>query len=175
MVPLIPLGEIDGDDRASGGVHRLDRRAGVPGHRTIEPGAEQGIDDDGGAGEIGRRGDRPAPSAGRPGRIALELVERPDQAQPHAVSGRRQVASRDETIAAIVAGTGHDGHPAARRMTPGDGLRDRGAGVLHEGGAGNTGSDGPAVRLPHLVIGEEFDHRRHATASQPDNELQKGC
>ena len=46
-----------------------------------------------------------------------------------------------------------------RWMAGHHGCRDRGAGMFHQGLTGHAGLDGPAVRLAHLVIGEEFEHQ----------------
>jgi hypothetical protein len=35
---------------------------------------------------------------------------------------------------------------------------DRATGIFHEVGAGNATSNRQAIRLPHLRIGQKFDH-----------------
>ena len=155
-----PAGEIDRNDGTSGGVHRLHRGERVPGHRTIEPGAEQGIDDDGRTGEI-KRGcgttraiaSMPRPCSPRACRVRLH------RAEPDAEAGCRQMACGRRTRRHRYCRGRRSRPPAVRRVPPGDESGDCNAGVFHEFGAGNAGGDGSAVGLCHLCIGEEFDHR----------------
>ena len=158
--PVDAAGQINGDHRKP---CRIDRRNGgqrLAGDRSIKSGAKQRIDNDMGAGEVGgSRGYRPLPLARRLGGISFDGVPASNDVHGNTVSGPAQPPGRNEAVAAIVARPRHNGDFAARRVARRNGCGYRGAGILHQGSAGNAGRDGATIRLAHFSISEKLEHR----------------
>ena len=164
--PVYAARQIDGDDRQAGPVDRRDGLRGNPFHRPVEARAKQRVDDQ--VGVLDNAG-RQSFARSRPGRrgercVALQPVARGQQSDRHRVAGLLQQPRRHETVAAIVAGTGHDRHAAALREQIVDRFGDRHAGGLHQGNPRRSGADGELVGPPHLLRCQNFD----GISEQPD-------
>ena len=126
-----PRRQIDRDHRRLGGVDVGDDRLVQAGERPAEPGADDGVDDDVGGGDlravqlprlrVDDLDDRQAEPADdvevEPG-VATDVGERADDVDGHLDTALVQRAGDDEAIAAVVAGAaqhGDCGAPPARR------------------------------------------------------------
>ena len=156
-----PARQVDCKD-ARRRVHRLDHGARDAFDRAIETSPEQGIHDDLGRHQGGRRRGLAgaAPALGGQGRIALEPRTVTGQQQPDAIPAFGQQAGGDEAIASVVARPCHDGDARARGVPRRDGVGDRLPGIFHQRDAGNAGRDRQTVRVCHLSGGEQLDHGR---------------
>ena len=159
--PVDAACEIDRDNRRGARVHRLDEGARRTLDRTIEAGAEQGIDDHVRLLERVRLGrlDQPLPALRGLRGIALEPAALTQQKQPRAIAALRQHPRGDKTIAAIVAGTCHDHDPAPGRVATRYGVGHRSAGGFHQINARRSGRDREPIRFGHFGGGQQFDHR----------------
>ena len=118
-------GQVDGENRQARSVHPLDRRArAAPSRSRARPAAEERIDDQVGVGEgcLVRSRDRSGPvprgfAPHRPSGAPASQKSRDDVDGP----ARPGVARRDETVAAILTGSGDESRSACRR----DHLRGR--------------------------------------------------
>ena len=88
----------------------------------------------------------------------LSLAASPTSMHAHRVATIRQQPRRDEAVAAIVAGTGHDHDPRAERATR-DRIGDGQPGLLHQVDAGVPPAIGEAVGFCHFGVGQQFNHR----------------
>ena len=152
--------QVDRHNRAAGSVHRVDRGERVAGDRPVEPGAEQRIDDDGGAGEIGvawrpRRPTRRSASAASP----LMRSRAPTRNRLDPDTGVAQMACRDKAVAAIIAGARRPPRPCC----PAGGARSTACATAAPAFSMRTAPGMPDAMVRrsasrHLVIGEKFNH-----------------
>ncbi len=129
-----------------------DRRTDLRTRDTLCPGAEQGVDDDVGTGEIGPSGNaEPIGHSQHRRRIPAHAIVGRDQHDPDIQAAVAEVARDHEAVAAVVAGTADDGDPAgigiAHEEHGGCGCTRR----LHQRGTREPGlGDGPAVELSQV-------------------------
>jgi hypothetical protein len=143
---------VDGDDRQAARREAGDDVARQPVDRAAEAGPEQGVDHEADlGGERRRQGlDGAVPARGVARGVAGERVRGAEQEEADRPAGFRQMARRDEPVAAIVAGAAEDGG-RARRPARGDRFGDGGAGALHQRLAGEAARDGQPIGLAHLA------------------------
>ena len=160
---------------ARGNIHRqhlgpqvvdpFDQGGHQPLHRGIEAGAQQGVHDEAGFGQpvdggvqvrFGEDLRHRDPQVGQdlqvdPG-IPAHPVPGPQEENGHRDAGVGQVAGHHETVAAVVAPSGHHRHFALKAgKFPPKNLVGRPPGILHEDQGGDAEVlYGPAVQLPHL-------------------------
>ena len=153
--------QVDRDDRRRRCVHHVDHGARQALDRTVETGAEQGIDHEVPAAERFRQGrlDRPLPAGGRKRRIALEPAALAHEEKPHLVAALGQDARRHKAVAAVVARTGHH-HSRAARQQAGGYVGHGAAGILHQVDAGRAACHGQPVGFAHFSRGQQLDHGR---------------
>ena len=102
--------------------------------------------------------DRSGPVLAASAASPLSRADSPTSRTRTAIAALGEKPRRDKTVAAVVAGPGHDHDAAAGGLSAGDRLGDRPAGILHQLDAGDAAGDGQPVGLRHFGIGEQFDH-----------------
>jgi hypothetical protein len=78
---------------------------------------------------------------------------------PNWIATFGKTARRDKSVPAIVAGTCDNRDPRSEWMPLRDNIRNRAAGIGHEGRAGNAGRDCQAISFRHLIVGQQLNHR----------------
>ncbi len=159
-VPLIPLGRSTATIDARLGVHRLDHRARRPLDRSVEPGAEQGIDYDIRTIQAARVGgcNHAVPLFCGERRVAPEPAYVPDEEDLHAIASLGEKPRCDKTIAPVIARAGHDDDDDAGGMAGSHCVGNGAAGPLHQVDARRTAGNCQTVGLRHLVIAQKLDH-----------------
>ncbi len=157
-----PARQVDGEDRCSASIHRLDHRARRALDRTGKPRPEDGVDDEGGVRKPvrGCRFDRAAEPPRRLGRIASQAIPVPEAQEPHAKSAFAEQARGDKAVAAVVAGACHDDNRSPEFLAQRSGIGNRTPRILHENNPGRAGGDREPIRFRHFRIAQELDHRR---------------
>jgi hypothetical protein len=153
--------QIDRKHQGTVGVDRLDHRARLAVDGAAEARAEQRIDDQRRLSDRLRieREHRVFPAARGGGRIALELVALAHQDHRDLAALGGELGGCDKTVAAIVAGAGHDQDRPLLHQRMG-GLCDRLARAQHQLEAGRAGRDRELVGALHFGVGQNF----HATS-----------
>ena len=156
-----PRGDVDAEHGLAGareGVDRLDATKRRAVEIARQPGAEQGVDDEIGGGEIDRLGgrDRTFPARRRQRRVAAQRRALAEQIEADAVAARAQEPRGDEAVAAVAARPADDGDAAGARRHARRLVGDRRAGALHQRDAGNAAGDGQPVGLAHFGRGQQF-------------------
>ena len=141
---------VDGGNRVGGGAS----------DRSREARAKQPVDDEVAVPDRRCRDRlaRAAPARRHRCGIALERTPVTDQCEAHAVALLCQPPSRDEAIAAIVAGAGEDEDACADVDHAAGGVGDRCAGTFHEVKRRHAGRDCETVGFGHLHRRQQFDH-----------------
>jgi hypothetical protein len=165
-------GDVDGQPEAPGGVDIRHGAGEQPVQGLEEPGAENGVDDDGGLEDLGpqlvpsgRRADlldRQAHVQGDPQvrrRVPFDLVLRGQEQDLRAGAAEMKVTGDDEAVPAVVALAGDDDDPQPLRVREElpEGPDDLQAGVLHEHDPRDAQVlDGRPVDLSHLAGGQDL-------------------
>ena len=176
-----PARQVDGEHRRAVGVDRLDHLERVALDGTIEPGAEQRIDDQRRLADRLRveRQHRILPAACSERGIALQAVALAQQDDRDLAAARGEFGRRHKTVAAIVAAAGdHHDRPLLDEIH-----RGFGHGLPcahHQREAGRAGGDRQPVGTLHLSRGQNFHaessirqpfleaySRTHAAATSP--------
>ena len=157
LVPLMPLGRSTARTGAPLALIAsiISQRLAV--HRPVEAGAEQRIDDQRGLADRLRIEwqHRILPTLRRGGRIALQAVALAQQDHRDLTAARRQLSRRHKTVAAIVAGPGHDqDRPLLDQLHCG--LRHRLAGAQHQREARRARGNGEPIGTLHFSCGQNF-------------------
>src|SRR5439155_15325501 len=171
-----PGGNVEGDDRPAAGVDQLDRARDGPLGGAPRACTEERVEDEMGPRQRGGRraivleAPRPNPAAAQllelePG-VAADLGRRAREQHRRARAVALEPPRHDEAVApvAALATDDDDARATAWRAEGGERGDDRvgGAvtGVLHEHGAGNAElGDRPSIEPPHLLGGEDLQHR----------------
>jgi hypothetical protein len=90
--------------------------------------------------------------------IAFEAIDLSKQQDTRAIPALGKEARRNETVAAIVAGTAQHGDIRSGRPQRGCRVRDGCARRFHQSHAGSAGSRRQPVRPGHLLVCEKYDH-----------------
>ncbi len=154
-VGVQPGRHIDRNDRGAGSIDRIDHLGVVVANLAVQPGAQQGVDDDIGLDAAGGPGNRTAdvqPGFRGPPGVAAQFFGRlqRDHARLHAgIAGQRR---HHVAVAAVVA-SATARHKAFRLREPGThGAKNGPSGTLHEFVAGDSMIlDCPAVELADLL------------------------
>ena len=141
-------------------VDRLDEITRLPGDVAIKARAEQRVndhlraDEEVGAGFLGRT----FPVLRGMERIAFQAVAVAEKQEPDRIAALGQPACGDKAVAAIVARPGHHHDAGSERMSLGNEIRHRAAGIGHECRAGHAGGNRQAIGFRHFAVRQKLDH-----------------
>ena len=155
-----PAREIDRQDRRACRVDRLDCTLRFAGEITRKTRAEQRVDDEIASCQIPRieRFDLAPPARCRDRRVAVELLARTEQREPHIETLLAEYPCSDKAVAAVVPGTARHRDPAAIANDIHCNTRNCGARPLHQVDAGSAGRNREPVCFRHLLRRQNLMH-----------------